>query len=68
LSKLKGENIMPQIQLDFFITLIKASNEIAEQLKIANKLKAIEIKAEYSKYNSSIFNNVDNVMENCNED
>ena len=59
---------MPQIQLDFFITLIKASNDIAEQLKIANKLKAIEIKAEYSKYNSSICNEVDAVMENHNED
>ena len=59
---------MPQIQLDFFITLIKASNEIAEQLKIANKLKAIEIKAEYSKYNSSICNSVDKAMENHNED
>jgi hypothetical protein len=67
LSKLKGENIMPQIQLDFFITLIKASNEIAEQLKIANKLKAIEIKAEYSEYRS-ICNKVDEAMENCNDD
>lgn len=52
---------MSQIQLDFFITLIKASNEIAEQLKIANKLKAIEIKAKYSEYSS---NKVDEVMGN----
>ena len=59
---------MPQIQPDFFVTLIKASNEIAKQLKIANKLKAIEIKAEYSKYNSSFCNTVDKAMENHNED
>lgn len=35
---------MPQIQVDFYQTLIHSSREIAKQLAIANKLKVLELK------------------------
>ena len=35
---------MPQIQVDFYQTLIRSSREIAKQLAIANKLKVLELR------------------------
>ena len=35
---------MPQHQVDFYMTLTRTSKEIAKQLAIANKLKALELK------------------------
>ena len=36
---------MPKIQSDLYLSLIRNSAEIAKQLKIANKLKALEMKS-----------------------
>lgn len=36
---------MPQTQVDFYQTLVRTSREIAKQLAIANKLKALEMKS-----------------------
>jgi len=36
---------MPKTQSDLYLSLIHNSTEIAKQLKIANKLKALEMKS-----------------------
>lgn len=38
---------MPQIEIDSYSTVIRSLPEIAKQLEIANKLKAIEIKLKF---------------------
>ena len=38
---------MPQIQLDSLCTIVRQLPEIAKQLKIANELKAWELKLKY---------------------
>ena len=38
---------MPQIEIDSYSTLIHNLPEIAKQLEIANKLKAIELKLQF---------------------
>ncbi len=40
---------MPKTQSDLYLSLIHNSTEIAKQLKIANKLKALELKFQIDK-------------------
>ena len=40
---------MPQTQVDFYQMLTRTSREIANQLAIANKLKALELKHQIDK-------------------
>lgn len=38
---------MPQIQMDAYLTLVRQLPEIAKQMEIANKLKALELKLKF---------------------
>ena len=40
---------MPQFQVDCYMALTHSSKEIAKQLAIANKLKALELKLQIDK-------------------
>lgn len=55
---------MPQIQVDALITLVHQLPELVEQLKIANKLKAWELKYNHRELGLTQHNavEIDNIM------
>ena len=50
---------MPQIQIDALNTLVRNLPELVEQLKIANKLKAWELKCKHCESGSILRNAID---------
>lgn len=50
---------MPQIQIDALNTLVRNLPELVEQLKIANKLKAWELKCKYCELESILRNAIE---------
>ena len=55
---------MPQIQVDALVTLVHQLPELVEQLKIANKLKAWELKYNHCELGPTQTNaiEIDNIM------
>ena len=52
---------MPQIQVDALVTLVHQLPELVEQLKIANKLKAWELKKEYCSSLPALYDGSDEI-------
>ena len=54
---------MPQIQVDALMTLVRQLPELVEQLKIANKLKAWELKEKHCSSVQALYDGYDDTDE-----